>query len=181
MPPEPKSQSEILADGESHGYGIMQNVEASEDGETRVTNASACGVRSRGANARVRDVLTYPSEPMEVELQIHTPLSTRGDRYFVTLSRSQLTFGRGDKIATCVGQTGDDPEWEDDERPKSILKRDAICPPAGFAKLLLRVWYAWLEGDLDEEGVAAELQALTNWLNASTRAMPRTEFWRRNI
>ena len=118
---------------------------------------------------------------MEIELQVHVPYSGREDRYFVTLSRSRLTFGRGDRLATCVGRNGDDPKGEDDERPKNILKRDAICPPAGFAKMLLRVWEAWLEGDLDEHGVAAELHALMGWLNATTRAMPRTEFWRRNI
>src|SRR5262245_4037943 len=118
---------------------------------------------------------------MEIALEIHVPFAGRGDRYFVTLSRSHMTFGRRDRVATCVGRNGDDPKWEDDERPKSILKRDAVCPPAGFAKMLVRVWEAWLEGDLDEEGVAAELHALTSWLNASTRAMPHTEFWRRNI
>jgi hypothetical protein len=118
---------------------------------------------------------------MELELQVHVPFSARTDRYFLTLSRLQLTFGRGDRMATCVGRRGDDPAWEDDERPKSILKRDGICPPAGFAKMLLRVWEAWLEGELNEESVAAEVHALTSWLNATTRAMPRTEFWRRNI
>lgn len=118
---------------------------------------------------------------MDIELGILNPDSGRVDRYSVALSRTQMTFGRGRRVATCTGLDDDDPRWEDKERPKSILKLASICPPAGFAKMLVRAWLAWRDGELEDSAVVAELNLLADWLNAMTRAKPRSEFWDRNI
>jgi hypothetical protein len=118
---------------------------------------------------------------VDIELSIHNPKSGRLGRYSVTISRTQMTFGQGRRVAICTGLDDEDPEWEDEERPKSILKSDSICPPAGFAKMLVRVWLTWRDGDLEDTAVVEELNLLADWLNAMTRAKPRSEFWDRNI
>lgn len=118
---------------------------------------------------------------MDIELSILNAQSGREDRYLVTLSKKQLTFGQGKHVAICTGIDDENPEWENAERPKSILKRDDICPPAGFAKMLMRAWLAWRDGDLNDDTVVEELLSLTDWLNTITRTKPRSEFWRRNI
>lgn len=92
-----------------------------------------------------------------------------------------MTFGQGLRVAICTGLDADDPKCEDEQRPKSILKRDSICPPAGFAKMLIRAWLAWRDGELEDTAVVAELSLLADWLNAITRAKPPSEFWERNI
>jgi hypothetical protein len=118
---------------------------------------------------------------VDIELGILNPDSGRVDGYVVALSRNQMTFRRGRRVAICTGLDDDNPKWKDEERPKSILKRASICPPAGFAKMLVRAWLAWRDGKLANAAVVAELNLLANWLNAMTRAKPRSEFWQRNI
>jgi hypothetical protein len=118
---------------------------------------------------------------VDIELGILNPDSGRVDRYVVALSRNQMSFGQGRRVAICTGLDEDNPSWEDEERPKSILKRASICPPAGFAKMLVRAWLAWRDGELEDAAVVAELSLLADWLNAMTRAKPQSEFWARNI
>jgi hypothetical protein len=118
---------------------------------------------------------------VDIELGILNPDSGRVDSYFVALSRDQMIFRQARRVAICTGLEDDDPTWKNEERPKSILKRNSICPPAGFAKMLVRAWLAWRDGELKDAAVVAELSLLADWLNAVTRAKPRSEFWRSNI
>lgn len=37
---------------------------------------------------------------------------------------------------------------------------------------------AWRGGEIDTAQAEAELRALADWINAVTRAKPRTDFWR---
>lgn len=130
----------------------------------------------RGRNFRLTEC-----RRVDIELGILNPDSGRVDSYFVGLSRNQMTFRQARRVAICTGLEDDDPTWEDEERPKSILKRNSICAPAGFAKMLVRAWLAWRDGELEDATVVEELSLLANWLNAMTRAKPRSEFWQRNI
>jgi hypothetical protein len=118
---------------------------------------------------------------VNIELLIHSPKSGQLDSCSVTLSRDQVTFGQGRRVAICTGLDDDEPKWKDEERPKSILKSGSICPPAGFAKMLVRVWLAWRGDQLADAVAVEELKALAEWLNVMTRAKPRSKFWRRNI
>lgn len=55
---------------------------------------------------------------------------------------------------------------------------DSIYPPAIMPDLLVRLWTEWRDGRFTEEEAQAELDELTAYVNASTEAKPKSDFWR---
>ena len=59
------------------------------------------------------------------------------------------------------------------------MKNDKIYPPDGIEGLIEYLWRAWRDGQLDDSQLQIELNELANYVNISTKAKPRTEFWKK--
>ena len=114
---------------------------------------------------------------MEVELQLFSPRWGHDDTYHVEFQRDFLEIRMQPRVARAEYRPNLDPLWSG-EALASIMKNDSIWPPADVSRFFEKVWLAWRNGEIDDAAAAAELDALADWLNAITRAKPRTQFWR---
>ncbi len=67
--------------------------------------------------------------------------------------------------------------WEGNDTLGDIMRNDGIYPPERLEDLIGHVWSSWKDGSLDSDAVQRELDAFVQYLNASTAAKPRTEYW----
>lgn len=108
--------------------------------------------------------------------RIYSPRWGHEDTYEIEFTREAMTISRNPRAAKCVWMENRDPEWEG-ESIEHILNNDSIYPPSILPRLYVHLWTSWRNGEIDEEQVDAELQAVTEWLNEVTRRKPRSDFW----
>jgi hypothetical protein len=60
---------------------------------------------------------------------------------------------------------------------EDMFSNDSIHAPAVVPNLLEHLWTSWRNGVIDDQQAQTELDAVTQWLNATTHAKPRTDFW----
>lgn len=107
---------------------------------------------------------------------IYTPRWGHDDIYTFELSRESMFISHATRQSKCVWRDNRDPEWQG-ESLESRLQNDSIYPPAILPDLLVHLWTSWRNGKLTDTEAQAELDAVVAWLNALTRAKPRTDFW----
>jgi len=112
------------------------------------------------------------------ELNIFSPRRGHDDSYSFDFERDTLSVSMGPRRALCTWREDRDPLWAGEPLAR-MLANESICPPEDFEDFVCHVWQAWRRGDIQGEDAGTELRALVDWLNAITRAKPRTDFWRR--
>jgi hypothetical protein len=112
----------------------------------------------------------------EIQLSIFSPRWGHEDVYTVKLTREAMTIRTMPRTARCEWRENLDPIWVG-ESIMSILSNDMIYAPKILPDLLEYAWRKWREGQLDNAGVAAELQALADWQNQITGHKPKSDFW----
>jgi hypothetical protein len=110
--------------------------------------------------------------------RIFSPRWGHEDTYEFQFEEDRLTISHLPRTATCTWRENLDPLWEG-EALERMLTNDSIYPPAVFRSLIEHLWKSWRNSDIRQDDVDAELQAVVTWLNATTMAKPRTEFWRK--
>jgi len=110
--------------------------------------------------------------------EIHSPRRGHDDTYSFVFEHNELTISTHSRQAVCTWRENRDPAWSG-EPLEQMLANENICPPEDFSGHMSHLWQAWRRGELQDSEAEAELQALVTWLNAITRAKPRTDFWRR--
>ena len=112
------------------------------------------------------------------EMRIYSPRWGQEDTYDLELSRESLIITHGPSKATCAWRENLDPQWGGDSLER-MLTNDSIYPPSILQRLLAHAWLSWRSNEMDDNALQEELNAVADWLNATTRAKPSTEFWRR--
>lgn len=118
---------------------------------------------------------------MQYTIDIFSPRWGHTDPYEVVMEQDTLTFQqvRGNWPAAVLTDVPDrDPVWNDVNNIWRMLANDHIYPTEKLPDMLEYVWRAWRNGDLQGDDVQAELDELAEFVNATTRAKPRTQFWK---
>lgn len=111
---------------------------------------------------------------------IYSPRWGHDDTYTFELTRESMLISHAARQSKCVWQEGRDPVWQG-ESLDSYLRNDSIYAPRILSELLEHLWTSWRNGELDDAQAQTELNAVIEWLNALTRAKPKTEFWRKHF
>lgn len=112
-----------------------------------------------------------------VELEIFSPRWGHTDTYRVHMTRDYMEIKMQVRSCRATYSENLDPQWSG-ELIESIMNNDMIYPPAITQDLFERAWLAWRNGELDDQDVAKELQAVAEWINTVTEAKPNTDFWK---
>ena len=110
-----------------------------------------------------------------IEMQIFTPRWGHCDTYTFLLSHKQIEINMGARTATCAWKKKQDPLWKG-ETLRDILENDQIYPPAVFQNLVEHAWKSWRNGELGNDEVRNELQALIEWLHKTTEKSQKQSF-----
>ncbi len=110
--------------------------------------------------------------------QIYSPRWGHEDQYTLNLTRDSLLISHAPRHSKCVWQENRDPKWEGEPLDRHLVN-DHIHAPEVLPDLLVHLWTSWRNGDLNESEAQKELDAVIAWLNATTRAKPKTDFWRK--
>ncbi len=119
-------------------------------------------------------------------VNIYSPRWGHDDGYEFSLDENQMeiTGGGGGKSAVCKWVEDRDPIWEgyydSTGNPLvNILENDLIYPPSIIISAIESAWKAWRDGELDNEEVESEINALVEWLNNTSTNKPQTDFWQK--
>jgi hypothetical protein len=112
-----------------------------------------------------------------ISMRIFSPRWGHEDTYDVHLEQDEMRVTMAPRVAVCTWRDNLDPVWSGESLDR-IMRNDMIYAPAIFQRLLEHLWMSWRNSELTTEQANAELQELAEWLNATTRAKPRTDFWR---
>ena len=112
-----------------------------------------------------------------IELQIFSPRWGHEDTYEIELERDHMEIARGANTARADWRDNADPAWSG-WTVEGMMGNDSIHPPAVAQRMFQKVSTVWRSGEIDAAQAEVELRALADWINAVTRAKPRTEFWR---
>ena len=115
---------------------------------------------------------------IEIDLEIFSPRWGHEDTYKVVLNQGYMEITMQMRRSRATYDDSSDPIWSG-ETLDQIMNNDQIYPPEVTQDLFEHAWKAWRNGDLNDHEVADELKAVADWINATTRAKPRTEFWRK--
>ena len=130
------------------------------------------------------------SEKFTFELHLHAPRWSTTNIYEIHLEPDCMTIGkRGDRDPVlCSWHEGENTIWSSARQLYpgrnplvSILEEDLIQPPVVFARGLEVAWRAWRIGLLDDDQVQFEMSVLFEWVNITTAARPRTDFWEKRF
>ncbi|MEH6529569.1 MAG: hypothetical protein V7718_06475 [Porticoccus sp.] len=114
----------------------------------------------------------------KVELHIFSPRWGHEDTYEVELDRDFMEITMQVRKTRAKWVDNLDPEWSG-EPLEHIMNNDSIYPPAVTQDLFEHAWKAWRDGDLNDDEVKRELEAVADWINTVTQSKPRSEFWRK--
>jgi hypothetical protein len=117
-------------------------------------------------------------------VNIYSPRWGHEDSYQFILDENQMeiTGGGGGKSAVCKWVESRDPIWkgyyDSTGNPfVNILENDLIHPPAIIISAIESAWTAWRNGELDNDELESEMNALADWLNTISKNKPNTDFW----
>jgi len=114
---------------------------------------------------------------MEKQVQVYSPRWGHNDTYTVVFTRDYLTVSHLPRSARCEWVEDRDPVWVEEGALEKNLINDHVYPAVNFSESIVYVWFAWRDARLNDDAAGEELEALFEWLNASTRAKPSTDFW----
>ena len=92
-------------------------------------------------------------------------------------SMDRLEIIHGARKCAAVWNENTDPTWQG-EPILGTFANDSIYPPTIIPDLFQRLWTEWRNGRFSAEEVQAELDQLTEYVNVSARAKPKSDFWR---
>ena len=130
------------------------------------------------------------TEKFSFELHLHAPRWGTTNTYEIQLEPDCMTIGkRGDRDpVVCSWHEGENPIWScarqlyPGRNPLvNILQEDLIQPPVILVRSLELAWRAWRIGLLDDDQVQFEMSVLFEWVNITTTARPRTDFWKKRF
>jgi hypothetical protein len=113
---------------------------------------------------------------VEVFAEFYSPRWGQSDTYSFKFSMEKLEIAHGARHCAAIWSEVTDPTWIGEPRV-GTMKNDSIYPPDGIEGLLEHLWTAWRDGELNNDQLQAELTAFAEYVNASTNAKPKTEFW----
>lgn len=117
--------------------------------------------------------------PFEAECEVYSPRWGHPDTYRFAFSMEQLEISHGPRKRTAIwDEDGNGADWKGGTTLNDIMGNDNIHAPEGTENLIAYVWAAWRNGELSSEKAQEELNVFIEWINASTKAKPRTDFWR---
>lgn len=116
-------------------------------------------------------------ETIEIFAQFYSPRWGHDDHYKFVFSMERLVITHNARECAAVWSDNNDPEWEGVPLVDT-MKNDAIYPPHGIEDLIIYLWSAWRNAQFNEEELQAELDAIADYVNASTHAKPQTDFWK---
>ncbi|WP_085310953.1 hypothetical protein [Planktotalea arctica] len=115
------------------------------------------------------------------EIGLYTPRWGHNDTYVIEFEMDHMVFRKnaGPRPHVIAREVeGRDPEWENKVELFRMLNNDSIYPFHKLPNALEYLWREWRNNSMSYEDVLPELEALAESINASTRAKPRTDFWR---
>lgn len=116
--------------------------------------------------------------PFEASAEVYSPRWGHTDTYRFKFEMDRFEVSHGPKKLVAIWHDGGDPEWKVPEGLTDVMKNDGIYPPHDIEGLLEYVWKAWRDGQLSDDQAQHEVTAFIGWVNESTAAKPRTDFWR---
>jgi len=111
------------------------------------------------------------------ELKIQSPRYGTSDIYEILFTHEYMEIRRTPSVARCNFRERLDPEWVGDDLI-SILHNEYVYAPAILPSLFKYAWLSWRSGEINEEELPSELEALAQWLNEISRVKLSTDFWR---
>ena len=113
-----------------------------------------------------------------IELELYSPRWGRNDRYEVELHHDymKITHLTNRKSCQATWVMDCDPEWSG-ERFDLLLLNDHIRHPTIAQDMLQTAWLCWKNGELTHDQVVEEVKLVGDWINATTRSKPDSEFW----
>ena len=124
------------------------------------------------------------------QVSLHSSRWGTDDPYQFTFDQHQMKIEKSDSMsyAQCNHTPGQDITWSSSEpsfiscHPLiHILENDDIYPPSIFISALEHAWRAWRNNELSDADLETEIGHLFKWVDATTAASPRTDFWRRTF
>lgn len=116
-------------------------------------------------------------EPVEVFADFYSPRWGHTDRYTFSFSMEQLSIKHGARECVAIWSETTDPTWKG-ESLVGTMRNDHITPPDGIEGLIEHLWREWRGGRFNAVELQNELTAFTDYINASTAAKPKTDFWK---
>ena len=119
-----------------------------------------------------------------IQVRVFSPRWGHADSYTILFSHEAMEVkGVGAKAARCRIDEHGILDWSGhggSENPfLNMLADDHIHPPVVFISALEWAWEAWRKGEIQDEDLTSGLEELFEWVNATTEARPKSDFWRR--
>lgn len=116
-------------------------------------------------------------DPVEVYANFYSPRWGHDDRYRFTFSMDRLDIVHNARRCAAIWHENTDPTWEGTPLTSTFIN-DSIQPPHDVEGSFIYLWNEWRNGTFTQEQLQTELTAFAEYMNASTRAKPTTDFWR---
>lgn len=110
------------------------------------------------------------------QASIFSPRWGHDDTYTLDLTNDKMTISDMSWHCDCIWQEGRDPTWSNDSLD-SHLRNDSIYAPRILPDLLEHLWKSWRDCRLNDQQTQLELDEIIGWLNATSRAKPKSVFW----
>ena len=118
---------------------------------------------------------------MNFKMDIYTPRWGHTDEYVIGLEQDKMLFKHGGSLhppAVVTYVENRDPTWDSKAKFFAPLNNDSIYPSHAFPDALEYLWLQARNTAMDHDQIQAELDAMAEFINASTKAKPQTAFWR---
>lgn len=114
--------------------------------------------------------------PIQLTAKIFSPRWGHHDTYELTFTEDGLKVKHMARVSRATYSETGGLEWADGELV-SMMKNDSVYPPDGVEDLIGHLWDAWRNNQLSDAQAQDELNAFFDYINASTAARPKTDFW----
>jgi hypothetical protein len=115
-------------------------------------------------------------DPIEVYADFYSPRWGHDDRYRFVFSMDRLEIVHAARKCAAIWHEKTDPTWEGTPLTGTFIN-DMIRPPHDVEGSFTHLWSEWRNGTFTPEQLQTELTAFAEYMNASTRAKPTTDFW----
>ena len=117
-----------------------------------------------------------------IEANLWSPRWGHDDEYKVTFTQDQVTIVVLKRECSFTNDSEGNLKWINNisraENPLyEILNNDSIYPPENLIRCIWYLWERWKDHGLSKEFVTEQLESLVEWVNTTTKAKPKTEFW----
>jgi hypothetical protein len=98
------------------------------------------------------------------------------DSYEIEFQENGLTI-QGIKTTSFTQQDNGEVEWSH-TKLKKLFQDDSVVYPSGVEIFFESLWKEWKYHGFTEEDIEKELEEFAKWINISTKAKPRTDFFK---